>query len=175
MISLRLAAVCSLLLVPSLHADTPADGDASLARLGWLVGGSWSAEVKSPDGAPLKIAFTPEWGGHRKTIKYTITMHAGGKTFTQYEGVYWWDPAKKRVNMLQVDRSGNVTESFVTFDGEVFRQDNTAIKADGTAGKQRIEFRRDGEDAFVFRAEIQQGDKWQEAVKITYQRVRPGK
>jgi hypothetical protein len=166
--------LCAVGAVALLVAPLRADEKDPLAALAWCVGGKWVTEVADAD-KPLTIQTTFEWAGHKKAIKYAITVTAGGKTTTQYEGAYWYHPGKKSLVMLQIDKLGNVTESIVTPDATGFKQTNTVSAVDGAKREQRVEVVRDGDDAFNFRARVPKDGDWVEAVTFTYKRVHTAK
>ena len=84
-----------------------------LDKLSWLIGGKWVADIKSPKGEALTVETTIEWTGHKKALKYSVVFKTTEAATPQYEGMYWWNPAKKRVSLLQIDRAGNMTEALV--------------------------------------------------------------
>lgn len=174
-LSRALITVLSLLVLslalPVLAEDASTEGDRALEQLAWAVGGKWVTDIEAPDGKPFSVETTFDWGGHHKTIKYAIVFKRDGKLTTQYEGTYWWNPEKKQLAMLQVDRSGAVTESLLTVENKTFKQANTVILGDGTKREQRVEFVRNGDDKFNFKAFIKKNDEWTEAVAFEYHRV----
>lgn len=165
----------AVVLPGSVGGEAPQNADQALEQLAWIVGGKWVTEVKVPDGNPLVVESTFDWGGHRKTIKYAIVFKRDDQTTTQYEGTYWWNPEKKQLALLQIDRSGNVTESTVTLENKTFKQANTVTLADGMKREQRVEFTRDGDDKFRFKAFVKRDNEWTEAVAFEYHRVRDAK
>ncbi len=150
-------------------AQQPADDP--LGKFSWLVGGKWVAEIKTPKGEPLTVEMTCQWTGHKKALKYAVVFKTKEEVVPQYEGMYWWNPAKKEISLLQIDRGGNVTESLVTIEGDKWTQKNTLTRLDGTKQEQRAEFVRENADTFSFKAFIPKGDQWVEAVAFKYKRV----
>ena len=153
-------------------AQPPKEPDGSIEQLAWAVGGKWVAELKGADGGPLTAETTFEWAGHRKSIKYVVQFKTAEKTTSEYEGTYYWNPEKKQLALLQIDRKGNVTEALLTVKGDQFKQENALILADGTRRQVRAEFTREGDDVFAFKAFVLNGEEWVEAVAIKYKRVR---
>jgi hypothetical protein len=151
-------------------AEPPAEDP--LAALKWLAGGTWVAEISGAEGRPLRVECRFDWAGHGRTLKYVIHFKSGETIVTQYEGMYYWHPGKKHIAMIQVDRSGNVTESVVKAEGAAIRQENQATQADGTTRPQRVRVDREGEDAFRFTAQVQRDGQWVDAVGFTYKRER---
>ena len=153
-------------------AEPPADGP--LAKLAWLAGGTWVADLKGQDGRATRVECRFDWAEHGKALKYVIHFKAEGGPVPQYEGIYYYHPAKKHIAMLQVDRAGNVTESVVTAEGDTLAQENQTTTADGTTRPQRVKVTREGPDAFSFKAMVQRDGQWVEAVAFTYKRERRG-
>jgi hypothetical protein len=159
--------------VPTLaHCVDPADPIEPLNTLAWTIGGKWVAETKGADDSPLGVEVTFQWASHRKAINYAIVIKSKDKTIPQYEGTYFWHPGKKQVALLQLDALGNVTESTLTADGMVLKQENVLTSEDGSKHEQRVEIVREGDDAFQFNAFVPKEGKWVKAVTFQYKRVR---
>lgn len=152
--------------------QTRSTGENELEKLAWYVGGRWMMERNTADGSPMTVVVKFDWSDNKKALKYTISFQSKGKEVPQYDGLYWWHPAKKQLAMLQIDRRGEVTESLVTFDGDVMRQSNTLTRLDGTQQQQRVAVARNGDNEFTFKASVEKNGKWIEAVAFTYHRVR---
>src|SRR5262249_46073076 len=120
---------------------------------------------------PLTVEMTVDWTGHKQALKYAIVFKTRDGTVPQYEGIYFWNPAKKEINLLQIDRAGNVTEAVLTIDGDKFSQRNTLTRVDGTKQEQRAQLVRENDNLFSFKAFIPKGDEWVEAVGFKYRRV----
>jgi hypothetical protein len=153
-------------------AAAPPAGDP-LAPLGWFVG-TWVADITGSDGKPLRVETKFEWAEHGRALKYSIHFKTGDQTIPQYEGMYFWHPAKKQIAMIQVDRNGNVTESIAKVEGDTLTQENQATTADGTTRPQRVAVVRDGNDAFRFKALVQREGNWVEGLNLTYKRQSSG-
>lgn len=143
-----------------------------LDELAWLVGGKWVAEIKTPKGDSMTVETTFEWSGHKKALKYAIAFKSKEATVPQYEGLYWWNPAKKALTLLQLDRQGNMTEAVLTVEKGKFFQKNTLTRPDGKTQEQRAQFERVNDDTFLFKAFVQKDDEWVEAVAFQYKRIR---
>ena len=162
-----LVLVCTV--AASARAAEPPAGDP-LAALSWLAGGTWVSEIQASDGRPLRVESKFDWAEHGRALKYVIHFRTAERTIPQYEGVYFWHPGKKQIHMLQIDRSGNITESVATVDGDTIKQENQATAADGTTRPQRVSVARKGDDAFEFKALVQRDGEWADAVGFTYKR-----
>ncbi len=61
-----------------------------------------------------------------------------------------------------------------TDDGKLLH-DNTLTRANGSTDRQRAEFIRDGDDTFLLKASVLNGEQWEEVVTFTYKRrLAPG-
>ena len=154
-------------------AEPPADHP--LAAMNWLVSGVWVAEIPSSDGRPTRVETRFEWAEHGRMLKYVVHFKSADRTVPQYEGMYYWHPGRKHIAMVQVDRSGNVTESVATMDGATLTQENQATQTDGTTRPQRVRIVREGDDGFSFRAMVQREGEWVDAVGFTYKRQKEAK
>lgn len=154
-------------------AQPPADHP--LAAISWLVGGMWVAEIPSSDGRPMRVETRFEWSEHGQSLKYVVHFKSADKTVPQYEGMYYWHPGRKHIAMVQVDRSGNVTESVAKMDGDALTQENQATQTDGTTRPQRVRIVREGDNGFAFKAMVQREGEWVDAVAFTYKRDRETK
>ena len=168
--SLALAAL--LILMQSSQGAAPPAGDP-LEALSWFVG-TWEAEIKASDGRAMRVETKFEWAEHGRALKYSIHFHSGDGSVAQYEGLYFYHPAKKHIAMIQVDRSGNVTESVASLNGDTMEQENQATTADGTTRPQRVRAVRMGDDAFEFTALVQRDGEWVQGISLTYKRQRAG-
>ena len=143
-----------------------------LEPIAWMVGGKWVTELKATDGNSLTVETTCQWAGHHKAIQYAIVFKTRDKTMTQYEGTYYWHPGKKRIALLQLDAQGNVTESTLTSEGGMLKQENDVVLADGSMRKQRVDITRDGNDIFHMQALVPKDGDWVKAAAFQYKRVR---
>ena len=74
--------------------------------------------------------------------------------------------------MIETDRHGNLTESELTIDGKIFKQENHVFATDGTKHEQRAEFTREGDDAFSFKASVPKNGEFVQVVGFTYKRLK---
>ena len=154
---------------PGAFMSDPVD---PLEPLAWTVGDEWVAEIPDGDGKPLTVHVVFQWASHHKAIDYVVSFESQGKRTPRYEGTYFWHPGKKRIALLQLDYLGNVTESTLTAEGKILKQENVLTTTDGVKHEQRVELTRTGEDTYEFKALIPRDGQWVEAVAFPYKRVR---
>lgn len=153
----------------ALAAEDQAD---PLAPISWAVGGKWVADIKTADGNPLNVTATFRWSGHKKAITYDVAFKTKDRSFSQYEGTYFWHPGKKEVVLVEVSAQGSVTEGVLKASGTKLVQENLNLQKDGKTQEQRVEIVRKGDDSFAFEAFVKTDGKWAKAVGFTYDRVK---
>jgi len=79
-----------------------------IGQLGWLTGGTWIAESKTPAGGPEQMEAVYTWTSGGKAIKYKLVRRAGGKVVPAMEGIMAWHPGKKSLGEVThtVERDG---------------------------------------------------------------------
>jgi hypothetical protein len=153
-------------------AQATPDAGRPLDELAWLVG-TWKGPGRTPDGRPATNTFRFEWAPGRNAFRYTIDRTADGTTEPAVVGLCAWHPAKKRFVLLEVGGTGDVTESVLTVSGGNYAYEETIYGRDGSTLPIRAEAVREGDDAFVFRARMEQHGEWKVVFETTWRRVRP--
>lgn len=151
------------------RAQTQANPNA-LDRIAWLVGGTWVAESKTPDGAPVTTEATYHFTSHRKAIRYSIVRKIEGKEVPVLEGLCGWHPGKKQLVIWEVDFEGNVTESILVVQDKTMSYNEMIFATAGSTQPVRAEAIREGDDQFVFRASVPKGGQWPVVFEARYQR-----
>ncbi|MDB5349394.1 MAG: hypothetical protein JWN86_641 [Planctomycetota bacterium] len=141
-----------------------------LQPLAWAVGGKWVADIKNPDGSPMRVEASFRWSNHKKAITYDVVFKTKDASWSQYEGTYFWHPGKKAITLVEVNAHGGVTEGVLKPEGAMLVQTNLNTQADGTPQEQRVELVRKGEDVFAFEAFVKKDGKFVKAVGFTYSR-----
>jgi hypothetical protein len=170
----RVALAVTLAVAASSGTDLrahPPSINTDLNRLAWLVG-TWKGDGRTPDGQPATNTFTFEWTPSRTAFKYTIDRTAGGVTVPALVGLCTWHPAKSAFVLLEVSDRGEVTDGVLRIHGDRYAYEETISGSDGTVLPVRAEAVREGDDAFVFRASVQQGGDWKVVFETTWRRVR---
>jgi hypothetical protein len=151
------------------RAQSAAAADPPLSPIAWLVG-TWTGEGKTPDGRPATNEITYEWTANRQAIRYALVRRVGGVTDIGLSGLCAWHPVKKRIVFLEMDSQGSLTEGTIAVVNGVQTHDEIIYAADGSTLPVRAEVRRQGAEAFVFRALVEKGGAWVEVFQTTYVR-----
>src|SRR5262249_894241 len=96
----------SLAAVTVAQSQPAAKGAASpLAPVAWLVGGTWTSEVKSPqDGSVTHVESHIKWAPNHQAIQFVTDFN--GKA--HYNGFYAYDPVKKTINFYYTSEEGQL-------------------------------------------------------------------
>jgi hypothetical protein len=167
---LRLLLPC---LVLSIISTVPATSQTQtpLDDFAWLVGGTWIAEVKPAEGkAPLRIESTCRWSENKRQIQFVTHFITPDSDIARYEGFYAWHPGKQKVAYWYTDEKGNFSEGTAAPQGEIVEFELANISATGQVMPIRSEIRREGADAYSWKAYIQKDGEWTEAVSLRYVR-----
>ena len=167
-----LLASATLWLLSSVQPSAADETTDPLEPLAWTVGGKWVAEIKTADSSPLRVEATFRRSAHKRAITYDVVFKSKDKSFTEYEGMYFWHPGNKTITLMEVTASGATTEGAIKPEGTKLVQRNVSTRADGTTQDQRVELVRKGDDAFAFEAFVKKDDQWVKAVGFTYDRVK---
>ena len=171
----RLAVLCSLLLMNALHAlaqaplVTPQSPEVSLAPVAWLVGGTWTSDVKDPqDGSVTHVENRISWAPNHAAIQ--LVTNFNGKP--HYNGFYAYDAAMGAIRFYYTSDNGQLTLGTATpdLDGKTLEQEFDTTQPNGTISHIRSTLVRDGNDAYLFTVFMEQNGAWRQLFQITYKR-----
>jgi hypothetical protein len=155
---------------PASAAAPPSQPVDPIQSLSWLVGGTWIADGKLPDGSPATVEATFEWAHHKRAVKYAIVKRSAGRVFPTIEGLCGWHPGRKTLVLWEVDQDGSLTESTVRVGGNRLSYDEVIYSINGSRLPVRAEAVRESEDRFVFRASIEKDGSWPVVFEAAYSR-----
>ena len=169
--------LCTLALVVTLGAAPAAQSqeqsDNPLNQLAWMVGGKWEANVdQGPNGKPFHAEWQAKWGANHRTLNFTVWFLTDGKLVPEYNGLYAWNPGKKKIIFVYADKEGNLTEGDAVMSGERLEQEFHIIGTDGTARPFRSTVVRNGADAYDWNVEHQKDGAWEQMFALKYTRTR---
>jgi hypothetical protein len=123
--------------------------DGPLTPVVWLVGGTWTSDIKDPqDGSVTHVENRITWAPNHQAIQFVTDCN--GKP--HYNGFYAYDPAKKSINFFYTSESGQLTIGMTTpdTDGKTLHQEFDVMQPDGKTQHIRSTLVRDGNDAYDF-------------------------
>jgi len=166
-----LAVSCSLAAGVAAAQQPPPTANP-LDQLGWLAGGTWTAEEPASNGPPLTVRLHCRWAPTNKAILFDVNFFSAGRETPQYDGMYVWHPGKGKLVLWQVNRKGEVAEGELTLNGREMDQTVHVSHPDGTAHFLKAHYTRLGDDSFRFKAffRVSESDPWQEALELVYTR-----
>ena len=140
-----------------------------LAPLTWLVGGTWSVDVKdAQDGHITHVLNRPAWSANHRAIIFNVDFDGQ----PHYYGFYAYNPATKKIDFYYTSSDGELTNGTATpdADGKTLRQEFDIMHLNGTTGHLRSTIERDGENAYWLTVFTSKTGQWQQAFRIRYQR-----
>lgn len=140
-------------------------------KMGWCVG-DWRATGNGPDGKPVTVDVSTRWSENRQALIFNVWFTTEGVRVPAYTGMYVWHPAKQQPVLYQVNDEGVVTEGAVRWQGDLQLQDNEGVKAPGQTFATHTETRREGNDAYDWRAFLDKDGKPVEVLHLHYVRVK---
>lgn len=165
---LWLSAVLLLLMAA---APAAAQTGTPLDEFAWLVGGTWVAEVKNPEGkTTLRIESTCRWSENRRQIRFVTHFITPEKDVPRYEGFYAFHPGKKKVAYWYTDEKGAFSEGTAQSSGDTAEFELENVSPSGQTMPIRSTIWREGDDAYSWKAYVQKDGQWTEAVSLRYVR-----
>ena len=144
--------------------------DSPLAPVAWLIGGTWTSDVKDPqDGSVTHVENHITWAPNHQAIQFVTDFN--GKP--HYNGFYAYDPAKKTINFYYTSEEGQLTIGTATpdADGKTLRQEFDVMQARRQDPARPSTIVRDGNDAYDFSVFLQdKTGEWAQVFKIRYER-----
>jgi hypothetical protein len=169
--------ICALTLAGILAAAIPSRSqephENPLNQLAWMVGGKWQADAaKGPDGKPFHAEWKCQWGANHRTLEFTVWFLTDGRLVPVYNGLYAWNPAKKKVIFVYTDNKGAFTEGETVMRGNRLEQDFHIIGADGISRPFRSTIIRQGNDRYDWSVLSSKDGVWTEMFSLRYTRSR---
>ncbi len=169
LLSLLFAALTLNAVAQSPSAPVKAD-ESPLAPVAWLVGGTWTSDVKDPqDGSVTHVENHITWAPNHQAIDFVTNFD--GKP--HYNGFYAYNPATKTIGFYYTNSEGQLTIGTSTPDpdGKTIQQEFDVMQADGKTQHIKSTLARDGNDAYWFSVSMQnKASEWAQVFKIRYER-----
>lgn len=138
-----------------------------MAPIAWLAGGTWKAELPSPNGGgKTKIEQRMERTLGGKAIRF-VTKFDG---VVQYEGFFAYDAAKKHIFFAYPSASGDLTTGITSKEPGGLLSDFTISNGDGTTAHYQIHMKKDGMDDYTWSLFSNSGGVWSPAFEVKYHR-----
>lgn len=147
----------------------PKSAGSQLEPVAWLVGGTWSSDVKDPDdGKITHVENRITWAPNHQAIQFVTDFNRK----PHYNGFYAYDPAKKTINFYYTSEEGQLTVGTATpdADGKTLHQEFDVMQPNGSSNHIRSTLVRDGSDAYLFTVFMNQSGEWKQLFQITYKR-----
>jgi len=140
-----------------------------------FVGGTWSAALPpGKDGQPRSIELVFSWAQNHQGIRFDSTFVTGGKRSPYVSGMYAWNAATKRLEMIYTDADGSLTRGPVTFADGVLVHDLTETDSDGTVDQVQVRITKFGRDAFTDEIYVSRDAAYVRIAAVRYERAGSG-
>lgn len=150
--------------------DQPKAEVEHLAPLARFIG-EWETHGKWAQGGELHARGIYTWGLNRK-LMHSKTFVKDDKMgeYQRYEGVFYYKPQYKRVQMLEVAFNGALSESVLEVpDSNTLKFGYTDVSADKPSKVRQLITFTDN-DTFVWKVELQSKEGWQQIIEATWRR-----
>jgi hypothetical protein len=162
----------SVFVISSVAQSQPASvktADSPLAPVVWLVGGTWTSDVKDPqDGSVTHVENHITWAPNHQAIQFLTNFNGDA----HYNGFYAYNPATKTIGFYYTSSEGQLPVGTATpdADGKTLHQEFDVVQPNGKTQHIRSTLLRDGNDAYWFAVFMQDKGEWAQAFKIRYER-----
>jgi phage-related minor tail protein len=112
------------------------------------------------------------WLANKQGLRFDSTFIQGNKSGPYTSGMYVWNAAKRKLQIVYTDSSGSLTEGVVTQDENVLVHDLTVTKADATVESVRVRLTKADPNAFTNEIFVFKNKAWSRIVEARYQRYR---
>lgn len=157
---------CCGILPAQASAPAAPQGAAKLQAIEWMIGGTWAAEARAPDGKVTRVESRVQWAPNGQAIQFTTTFNG----VPQYSGIYAWDPVRQAIAFFYTSRDGELTTGTVVPTGNVLTLDFTIAYVDGKTGTLRSVMKRDGGDAYDWSVLSNKNGVWTTMIALRYTR-----
>ena len=127
------------------QSGTPPRHESHLQALEWMTHGTWTVEVKTPDGKPFIIENEIRWAETGTAIHFLTRFNHE----PHYYGVYLYDPQIRQIKFFYSASNGEFTAGRVDAGASEFKQSFQVSTDHGSTNYTSL-IKRDGEDAYDF-------------------------
>ncbi len=152
------------------QAKEEAAKPSPLQPVAWLVGGTWTSDVKDPGGgAVTHVENRISWAPNHQAIEF-LTKFNGQP---HYNGFYAYNAATKTISFYYTSSAGDLTVGTAVpdADGKTLRQEFDITHQNGrvliTCAPLIV---RDGDNAYWFTVFVLKESEWSPEFKILYER-----
>jgi hypothetical protein len=154
--------------VTALADDKPAEATAAnpLQSIGWMTGGTWKAEAKTPDGKVTLVESQLRWAENGQAIEFVSRFNGS----PHYSGLYCWDPSRKTIAFWYTSADGEFTQGTAKMDANVLTQEFDLYHKDGTGHHLKSRIQRTGENSYHWNVMAEKNGTWTELIALDYAR-----
>ena len=160
-------AVLALLAAGARPAQCQAD---PIEKLGWLVGGVWTAAGPQLGPHMQRIETRYQWSDNHSYIRFTTHFVTDSAEIHRYDGNFFWNRAQSTLAMWYMDAHHDITEGPMTVDGDRWQMSFHGQDFSGKDASFRVEVSRKSNDLYRWSLLQSSGDTWKELLALDYAR-----
>jgi hypothetical protein len=152
------------------QTPTPAKPDKPISQLAWLVGGVWTADASKLGNGLQRIETRYRWSDNASYIRFTTHFVTDKAEIKTYDGQFFWDPAKKALELWYMDASNGITQGPVTWQADRLQVFFRGPDFEGVVADLRVDVQRQSDDSYHWSVSEKQNEQWKELGSFDYLR-----
>src|SRR3954453_16527061 len=118
-LTLSCIVVLSLGLLGQTAAPAKAAKVSPMHPLAWVVGGVWTADMSKMGNGMKSIETRYDWSDNNAYVRFNTHFVSDKGVAKTYDGNFYFDPAKKSLQMWYMDSSNTIYEGPIKVDGDL--------------------------------------------------------
>jgi len=141
-----------------------------ISAMGWLVGGTWIAEI--PNGGPeaQRIETRYRWSDNDAYIRFTTHFVSAKGTLNNYDGSFFWDSDQATLAMWYMDAANAITQGPVKIAGDTMSMSFRSGDHEGKPAEYRVTVSRRNNDDYAWLLEQRANSAWKFVLALEYRR-----
>jgi hypothetical protein len=141
-----------------------------ISVLAWLVGGVWVADASKLGPGVERIETRYQWSDNNSYVRFTTHFITPKGPMKNYDGNFFWDPAKKSLAMWYMDAKNTITQGSMTFDADRWQMNFSGEDFEGKQADFRVEVARKSNDLYHWTLNQKTADGWKKLIELDYAR-----
>ena|SRR5438309_441824 len=143
---------------------------APMAKIAWLMGGTWTADATAMGNGMQRIETRYQWSDNSAFVRFTTHFVTDKAALRTYDGNFFWNPEKQTLAMWYMDSQNHITEGPVKIDGEVMELLFRGTNFGGEPADLRVLVTRRNNDLYHWALFEKRADAWKELAALDYRR-----
>jgi predicted enzyme related to lactoylglutathione lyase len=168
--------LCCLLFATSVFAQCQSAASpvvkpvSPISALEWLVGGVWTADISKMGNGMKSIETRYTWSDNKAFLRFNTHFISEKGTKNQYDGNFYFDPARKSLNMWYADSENTIYQGPISVAGDTLTFDFRGEDFEGKMSDLRVRLNRKSDSLYNWTLFERDGDKWKQLATLDYLR-----